>query len=298
MLVFGHLQSLLEIAHAHGKDKRAALELIKEYGAYVALPDAIRGIVPKGLRSVSHFSTERKTGETSWIQFPVGEDLKNITPLVGNKSSIHYFPEGLEPAPSDGKMGVSEFLARNKGVKQDPRLTAVYAHLLQDKDGDAYTEVADPYYGEKSGIVEIYGTKAHDSITKFHSTGKEGSAQDFRNFINASSSLAMREVWQNTKKLYPNISMEEILNAFYESCAKHYPTSLAEEQATFTEPDEKNKTVMTTDNEKIIDEIKDELCDPIKIGALESHKQVNKFVGGLTKNIKNITKIDGTDKIK
>lgn len=114
--------SLITLFANNGNEKEFNKEI-----SYVLLPDAIRKYC--GPRQYSHFETNPKNGDISWMQYPV--NLKQL-----NKENVDQLPKHLSDDIIHCVLGeetiISSFENHNKHLPMDEYF-GIKKHLVQDK---------------------------------------------------------------------------------------------------------------------------------------------------------------------
>lgn len=103
MQAYEHIMATMIKLSKHTKNSNSLtleenLALMKKYGAYFTYPDSVRALV--GLATQKPFRQPSHMSDGAWMQFIVGEELKNLE--NGFPMDKMYIPDGLELKAADG----------------------------------------------------------------------------------------------------------------------------------------------------------------------------------------------------
>lgn len=230
------------------------LEFIKRYGAYFTYPDSIRALVRlstnKAFRQPSHMS------EGAWMEFIVGEELKNSE--NGFPIEKMYIPEGLELKAADGPTNLKLVSSHNKELLKTREGQAIYEHLRQDLHTDRLFQghIASCYIDENEVEINggesysLYGVNTKAGLARFNQTGKIVPMSEFREVVATTQQLTTFELFKKLRDVYPSISFEQIQDAVFTSYDENYPEVMmnAKQYAVPTK-EEQNRILHALDND-------------------------------------------------
>lgn len=258
------------------------LALMKKYGAYFTYPDSIRALVK--LSTNSAFRQPSHMSEGAWMEFIVGEELKNSE--NGFPLDKIYIPEGLELKAADGPTNLETFKEHNKELFKTREGIAIYTHLKQDTYCDKLFQeyIATCYIEEKDTSVDkgenysLYGINTKSGLARFNQTGKIVPMSEFREVVAYIQELTTFELFKELREVYPNITFEQIKEVIFASYDKNYPEPMMNaKQYVVPSQEEQNRILytLTTGDYEYYEGVKQKL---IEKGAFKDVNNINKKI--------------------
>lgn len=206
--------------------KEEILRFMRKYGAYITLPDSIRGAVyrwfGKAYRQPSHFS------EGAYIKY--AEILKRLKDIDENgfpEGSI-YIPEGLQTRAADGMTSLECAKECNQGLINLKEWQFVMYHLIQDSYSDKLFQeyIASCYVECKTSsesLFKIYGVEVEDSSARLNQTNRIISMSEFRRIVELVQRLSTLELYRRLSEKNKGITFDDIKGAVFKSYDDNYP---------------------------------------------------------------------------
>lgn len=264
------------------------LALMRKFGAYFTYPDSIRALVrlstDKAFRQPSHMS------EGAWMQFIIGEELKNAQ--NGFPMDKIYIPDGLELKAADGPTSLELAREHNQEVFKTREGQAIYEHLRQDLHTDNLFQghIATCYIDENDSDVNpgenysLYGVNTKSGLARFNQTGKIVPMSEFREVVSYTQQLSTLELFKRLKIAYPTITFDQIQEAIFASYDENYPEVMMNAKQYAVPSQEEQSRILhaiSTGDYGYYDKLKASLVEK---GAFKDVKDVDKQVSELVNN--------------
>lgn len=273
------------------------LLFMKKYGAYFTYPDSIRSLVRlstnKAFRQPSHMS------EGAWMEFIVGEELKNAE--NGFPIEKMYIPEGSELKAADGPTSLELARAHNQELFKTREGKAIYEHLKQDFYTDMLFQghIATCYIDENETDVKagedysLYGINTKAGLARFNQTGKIVPMSEFREVVAMTQQLSTFELFRKLREAYPEITFNQIQEAIFKSYDENYPEAMMNAKQYAVPSQEEQDRILhaiTTGNYSYYEKLKNTLVEK---GAFKHVTDVNRQVNDL---IDRVTSLENVQK--
>ena len=235
MQAYEHIMATMIKLSKHTKNSNSLtleenLALMKKYGAYFTYPDSVRALV--GLATQKPFRQPSHMSDGAWMQFIVGEELKNLE--NGFPMDKMYIPDGLELKAADGPTNLEIAKEHNQELFKTREGQAIYEHLKQDTQSDRLFQgyIATCYIDENDTSVSnvknysLYGINTKAGLARFNQTGKIVPMSTFREVVAITQQLTTLELFKKLREAYPGITFEQIREVIFESNDENYPEAM------------------------------------------------------------------------
>ena len=304
MQAYEHIMAIMvKLSKSTSKLKGLSLEknllLMRQYGAYFTYPDSIRALVK--LSSNGAFRQPSHMSEGAWMQFIIGEELKNSSD--GYPVDKMYIPEGSELKAADGPTDLELAVEHNPSLLKSRKGKAIYEHLKQDQETDKLFQnyIATCYIEENNGMksgenYSLYGVSTKAGLARFNQTGKIVPMSEFREVVSLTQQLTTMELFKKLREIYPDITFDMIQQEIFASYDRYYPIPMMnakkyavpspEEQSRILYALEKNdfeyydglkRTLVEKGAFKSIDDIDRKVCELIDKVTYRDNEQRDRF---------------------
>ena len=264
------------------------LAIMRKYGAYFTYPDSIRALVK--LSTNSAFRQPSHMSEGAWMQFIVGEELKNAE--EGFPLDKIYIPEYLELKAADGPTSLELAREHNKELLKTREGKAIYEHLKQDQYTDLLFQdyIATCYIDENTHVsagenYSLYGVNTKAGLARFNQTGKIVPMSEFREVVAYTQQLTTLELFKKLRESYPDITFNQIQEAIFTSYDENYPDVMmnAKQYAVPTQEEQSHILhALTTGDYEYYEQLKNALVEK---GAFKNIDDINKQVSDLIEKV-------------